>query len=281
MGAALGVAGAVLGGIAGGEGSGGESSGSTVSNRKVFLPGQQIEEKEGNRAALESLTNLEKQLADIQNMPVQARFQSLLQELGSSPSEARIQEAQQFASQIFQPQQVALQQSLEDQQRQFAGRAAQLGRSTADPILAARLAQEQVRQQQALSAQQGAFAAQESINAPQRQFQNLATGISSLNQQAIQNQSAIFSLGSTLAERLQGLRQFQANIVETGTSQGSGRSGGGFGGALGGVLAGAGAGVKIGQNAGLFSSDNSLKVGSPIATGGFQSAAQNPFRFIA
>lgn len=246
------VGGAVLGGIAGSEKDVSKQYYDNFSRTSVDVGAQSELEKTGEQASLSALQSLQQQLDALQKSPIQAQFSSLLKELGTAPSQERINQANQYTEQVFAPRQTALQQSLEDQQRQFAARAAQLGRSTADPILAAKLAQEQVRQQNALAAEKGSFAAQEAINAPLRQFQNLGAGISGLSQQAIQNQSAIFNLGSSLAEQLRNFRIQTATRTTQGNGSQTNESGGGFKGAVTGLFGGASAGIKTAQAFGGF-----------------------------
>jgi hypothetical protein len=232
----------------------------------------------GKRAAKYELTdyaNLRKAMAlqykggaqDISRArTAQNQFANLMQQYaqtGGMPQVQDINNANQFANQMFAPQQTALQQAFE-QQRMMANRQAGVsGRMANDPILANKLAQGQTQQQALLQSQQGAFAAQyaqqlpgQRVNAMQ-QYAGLREGLAS---QALQNRSTLLSLGSQLkgAER-----QWR---VQTGIQHGSQSqsSGGGLGGAIGGALGGAATGLMAFNAFG----GPSKTVGDFTATGG-------------
>lgn len=123
---------------------------------------------------------------------------------GGLPGQQDIRGAQGFASQIFNPQRVALQQALEQQSRSAARQGALLGRSATDPILRAKLASEQTRQQQMLEAQQGAFSA-DYANQLQQNRLNLSSQqaniLGGLATQALQNRQTLLSLGNQLTQQ--------------------------------------------------------------------------------
>ncbi len=161
---------------------------------------------------------------------------------GGMPSQTQVGQAQQYAQQMFAPQQVAMQQAFQDQSTAASQQAARMGRSFGnDPILRARLAQEQTRQQAQLGAQQGAFAAQYAQQLPGQAIGahealiNLRQGIAS---QAMQNRLNLLNLGSQLQNQE---RNFRFNTASRTTSQ---EGGGGIKGAIGGAFAGVGAGLS-------------------------------------
>lgn len=161
---------------------------------------------------------------------------------GFLPGQEDITTAQNFAQQMFAPQQTALQQSFQDQQTQANRMAAQMGRGANDPILAAKLAQEQTRQQGMLSAQQGAFAADFGMQLPgqrlgfQEQLANVRSGLAT---QAMQNRQSLFSMGQQAQQAERNWRLNTASRTNTQTS------GGDFMSAVGGISAIAGAGFGI------------------------------------
>jgi hypothetical protein len=172
------------------------------------------------------------------------QYASLLQQLsqnGGVPSQADTNSANSYAQQAFQGQQTALNQSFQDQNMQMQRMAAQMGRSIGDPILRAKLAQEQIRQQSQLSANQGAFANQYAQNIGQQRLggaealMGLRQGLAS---QAIQNRMTLLNLGSQLQANERNFR------VQTATRYNQGSEGGGLGGAISGGLAGIGMGMS-------------------------------------
>lgn len=254
---------ALIGGIAGGKKDKSTATSTSSNVSEVITAPESDEEKRARALQLESMNSLDARLKSIEASPVLNNLDRLLAELGSAPSQERMAQAQRFTQDVFAPQKEALSQAFDEQNVNFARRAAQQGRSSADPILAAKLAQEQIRQQNMMAAEQRAFAAQEAINAPARQFQNQLGALGGLSQQAIQNRQAVFSLGSDFANSLQNYRV--ATATRTGTSSGTQtqESGGGFKGVLTGALGGAAAGVGMANAGGLFGNFNSASTSLP------------------
>lgn len=177
---------------------------------------------------------------------------------GYLPSEADTAQARQFAATQMQPQQVALQQAFEGQNQRAAQLASQLGRPVNDPIIQARLAQEQMRQGAQLSAQEGAMASQFAMQMPQQRLgytAQLADVNANLASQAMANRQALLSLGSQLQTNE---RNWRLGTSTTSTTQ---TGGGGLQGAISGGLAGFGAGAGI---ANMFSSGQAQ--GLPMQT---------------
>jgi len=168
---------------------------------------------------------------------------------GFLPGEREFGIARGFAEQAFAPEQVALGQRFEEQETRVGRLAALRGRPVDDPILQAKLAQEQTRQQAVLGARQGSFATQFAQQIPlqelgfQQQQAGLAQGLAT---QALQNRQTILNLGRGIQ---QGQQQFR---LATGTRFGTSRTPaqpGGFASIISGALGGAGLGAGV---AGLF-----------------------------
>lgn len=161
---------------------------------------------------------------------------------GFLPGDEDFATANKFASQAFQPQQVALQQNFQGQQQRAAQLAAQLGRPVNDPIIQAKLSQEYMQGQERLGAAQGAYSSQMALQLPQQRLgytSQLADVRNSLASQAMANRQALLSLGS----QIQGSeREFR---MQSGTRYGNTEqiSGGGLKGALSGAIGGLGAGL--------------------------------------
>lgn len=252
MGAAVGIAGALLGGAAGSQKDKASSQTNSANESWLQVSDATKEEKQSRDLAFRNLNDLDARLKSLESSPLLSRLDQLLKEMGGPPTAERLAEANKFAGDVFAPQQTELNQAFEDQSVSFAQKAARMGRSSADPILAAKLAQEQVRQQARLTSERGAFAANEAINAPARQFQNSLSGLSGLSSQAIQNRQAVYSLGSDFANTLQQYRLATAKQFGNAVSATNQYSGGGFKGAITGLMGGGAAGIKMAQGAGMF-----------------------------
>jgi len=215
----------------------------------------------GPETALEGLAtkDITKQYTDLQGMVgLGPGNEDITKSLGSSrsladlleayskggfmPGQNDINSANQFTQSIFAPQQTAMNQQFQDQQTQANRLAAQLGRPVNDPIIQAKLAQEQSRQNAMLQSQQTSYSAQYAQNLPMQRLgfaSQLADVRGNLASQAMANRQALLSLG-------QNLRNDDRNYrIQTGTRWGdqSNFSGGGLAGAINGGLAGAGAGL--------------------------------------
>jgi hypothetical protein len=261
----LGIGAAALGGVAGGMSD--KSSKDSRSARAFVIDPASGQEIGARNAAYDQIGALDARLKSLEGGGALANLDKLLLELGQAPSQQRIDQSNQLANALFAPQETALSQALAEQTNQYAARAAQLGRSSADPILAARLAQEQIRQRQSLSAQKGAFAAQEAMSAPARLFQAQLGGLGGLSQQAIQNRQAVFGLGSDFANAERNFRLQSAGVVDTGFA--STEEGGGFKGALTGLLGAAGSGAQLGHM--LQSRPSNIPLGGGLQGGGMGS----------
>lgn len=246
------VAGAVLGGVVGGKKDKSTTSQSSSSTSEVIVDAAGKEETDARNLAFRQIGDLDARLKSLESSSVLQNLDRLMQELGQAPSAERIRQAQAFTQDVFAPAEESIQQAFQDQETAFARRAAQMGRSSADPILAAKLAQQQVRERSLLESQKTAFRAQESVNAPLRQFQNQLAGLGGLSQQAAANRQAVFSLGSDFANTMMNYRLATATRTNQSAGTSTSESGGGLKGALTGAFGGAAAGAGIGQAMGLF-----------------------------
>lgn len=194
---------------------------------------------------------------------------------GGLPGQGDISTSNDLASKLFQAQHLGLQQSFDDQRVQFGRQAAIMGRAPTDPILQAKMAQEQTRQEGMLNANQGAWATQFSLNLPMQRLQ-FAQGqteiLSQLGQQAVANRSALLSTGTNLLNnernwRLQGSNKF-------GQSNSQQESGGGLKGGINGFFAGVGGGLGVmnAMNGGGMGGAGASPVGQGTYFGG-----ENPY----
>ena len=223
-----------------------------------LLRGQQ----QGQVSDLQNLVNLGPGAQDVTSSLGASRgLASALQQAASTsglPNANDIQQAQGFASQMFAPQQEQLNQLFGDRSIEVARLSAQLGRPVNDPILQAKLAQGNAREQSLLGAQQGAFAAQQAQQMPFQRLQlqsQLADVQGGLASQAFSNRQAILNMGNTLAQQE---RQFRLDTAtRTGTQ--SQTSGGGLGGAIGGLFAGVGGGLSAARKLGIGGGNSAVE----------------------
>jgi len=195
-----------------------------------------------------------------------------LQETGGLPGEQDVAAGRDLASLLFQGQRENLKQSFEDQRMQAAQNRAVAGRGGTDPVLAAKLSQEQTRQRRQVDTAQGAQAAQIAQALPQQRLQfgaARAEVLSGLGQQAFANRQAVQQLG---AQQLAQERAFRAQTAgKTVEKPGGGFLGGlagGLTGALGGFGAGASADASI-ASAGAFDRIGRTPSTTGAPTGGF------------
>lgn len=240
--AALGALGAI---------AGGQQSRSSQTTERNLGPASALENQiagmqPGQLSALEGMVNAGPGQGDVASgVQSQRDLAAMLQQYaagGYLPSASDTAQARQYASTQFQPQQVALQQSFQDQNQRAAQLASQLGRPVNDPIIQARLAQEQMRQGAQLTAQESAMASQFAMQMPQQRLgytAQLADVNANLASQAMSNRQALLSLGSQLQNAERNWRLSSAPVT---TSQ---ASGGGLQGIISGGLAGAGAGMGL------------------------------------
>lgn len=200
---------------------------------------------------------------------------------GFNPNQDDITRSNGLASQLFQGQQTALNQSFTTQRQNYNQQAALMGRDPNDPVLANKLSQLQTNQQQQLSANQGSFATQLAMNSPMQrlqyaQQQNQVLG--GLASQALANKQALAGLGQGIMTNERNFRLATASRSQDTTS------GGGLGGFLTGAIAGAGTGFGIAGGKGfqsMFGSDSSAvpfptaSQQAPFSGAPLQNGAQN------
>lgn len=190
----------------------------------------------GNEAALGSQASLD--------------FANLLGDYsrgGFMPGEQDISQANDLASRLFQARRVAQTQAFSDQLTQANRQAALSGRGMNDPILRAKLAQEQTRQGELLNAEQGSFSAQFAQSLPFQRAQFAGQRADVLNQrgqQALGNQLQLAQLGSGLQQQLWGQRYQQA-AGQMQAQAGSSSFGERLGSALNAGISGVGAGMSL------------------------------------
>jgi hypothetical protein len=159
---------------------------------------------------------------------------------GSDPTGDDISRSQGLASSLFGAQRTAMQQNFGDQLTQANRQAALMGRSVNDPILKAKLAQEQTRQASLLDANQGAWATQYAMGQPMQRLgfaTNRVNVMQGLASQALANRQALAAMGEGVMNNERNFRLQTATRFGTGTAE----SGGGFKGMLSGVLGTSGA----------------------------------------
>lgn len=150
-----------------------------------------------------------------------------------------------LSNEVFGQQRQALQMAFQDQMAQANKAASLAGRSTNDPILRARLAQEQMRQQMQLNqgqAQATLDFARQSVTDQIGLAGQRASVLGNLGNQAMANQSTLFGMSQNAlaSERQISWQQQQFDATK----------GGGWMGALSGAMAGAGAGLSMAQGMG-------------------------------
>lgn len=160
---------------------------------------------------------------------------------GGMPTAEDTRQAGMFADQLFAPQQEALNQSFIDQNQQAARLSAQLNRPINDPIIQAKLRQEQMRQSAMLNADRTSFTAQEARNSPFRRLElqgQLADAQQALASQAMANRMQLMNMGNALQSQERNWRLQTAERY--GNSSTTQTSGGGITGALGSMTGAAG-----------------------------------------
>lgn len=198
-----------------------------------------------------------------QQRQLQQQLQGLAGGQGFLPTQQDISRTRGISEQLFAPEQVALRQRFEEQERQARISAQGLGRRLDDPILRAKLAQEQTRQQERLQAQIGARGQELALLQPRERLQlgqaalqigagALQTGqqrlqtlgsragiFGGLATQALQNRLRLVELGGQIGARERNFRIQEAGGDTTQITPGPGPFLGALVGAGGGAQAGA------------------------------------------
>jgi hypothetical protein len=188
---------------------------------------------------------------------------------GYMPNSQDISSSNSLAQNLFNPQQVALNQSFVDQTTQSNRQAALMGRDANDPILAAKLRTNMSNQQQMLAANQNAWAQQYALQQPMQrlgfaQQQNQMLG--GLATQAMQNRQALASMGSSILGNERNYQLETSQRYNNGTSNNTQVQQGSLGGAISGGMAGLGAGLSAGS--GLAGAMGGGGMGAASAGGG-------------
>jgi hypothetical protein len=228
---------AVLGAIAGGQKSSTSASRQILEQTQTGTAGANMVMQ--NLPQMQQFVNLGPGEKDVKRgLGAQRGLADMLQSYaqgGFMPTQADWTSARQFATDAFAPQAVAMKQGFQQQEQRTAQLAARMGRGVNDPILQARLAQEQMQAGERLGAQQSAYSSQFAQAMPGQRLgymQNLAQVRQGLATQAMTNREALIRMGSQLEAQGQQFQLGGAGVTQTG--------GGGQAGAISGFLAGAG-----------------------------------------
>ena len=242
---ALGVGGALLGGAAGAMGQKSKTQSGVILGKASALEKQARESIGSSFSALQGMADAGPGKADVEaSLGASRDLAALLADMQSGsglPNATDVSSANSAAANLFQARQVGLQQAFDDQRTAASKQAALMGRSASDPVLAAKLAQEQSRQQAMLGAEQGSYAQQLAMALPGQRLElaNARTQVlGGLAQQAMANRQAILAMGSGIQDSERNWR------LQTGVKWGEQKTGGGIGGAITGGLAGLGSGLS-------------------------------------
>jgi len=175
-------------------------------------------------------------------------LQQYSQQGGNLPTAQDMASSQGIAENLFSPQRLAMQNAFSDQSIQANRQAALLGRSTNDPILQAKLAQEQTRQSAMLQAHQGAFSQNFALQQPGQRLNfagQRASILGGLATQAMSNRQSLAAMGQNILSNQQQFQLATARRHGTGSSTSTTESGGGVKGALNAAIGGFGAGMQM------------------------------------
>jgi hypothetical protein len=206
---------------------------------------------------------------------------------GGLPTDEDRRQANIFADDIFRPQTEALNQSFTQQNEGAARLAAKLNRPINDPIIQAKLRQEQMRQSSMLGAERASFTSQEARNSPFRRLSlqgQLADAQGSLASQAMSNRMQLLNLGNSLQSQERNFRIQTGERFTNGTQtqhSGGGLMGGlgAMTGAFGSVMGAVGQGMSLGTMGGGGNIQKSqatpsfvpMQTGTAYGQGGFMS----------
>jgi hypothetical protein len=242
-GAAVGTAilpgvGTAVGAVAGGalgylSGSGEEESAQTAWSQSINLGKMSGRERSANQGVTSSynmfgqLVNAGPGISDVRasrasNNDLSAMLERYKMEGGADPTAGDISRAGSLSDQLFAAQRIQMGQAFEDQTTGANRQAALMGRSINDPILKAKLAQEQTRQSAVLGAQQGSFATQYAMQQPMQRLgfqQQLTDFRGGLASQAMANRQALMAAGQTIQSNERNWRLQKADKSGTGSSQ--------------------------------------------------------------
>jgi hypothetical protein len=248
------MTGAILGGVGAlTSAAGGIASAVGAASRpdlKFDMGQESAFEREGANAAASGFQGYQRALGNefAAGQSAQMDFASMLRQYsqdGAIPTGQDIARSQQFARTQFDPQRVAMQQAFEMQVQQANRQAAVSGRGVNDPVLRAKLAQEQMRQGQQLEAQQGAFASQFAMQQPLQRLGFMGQAADTLSQRGTMALNAqMGQVGMGLQAQQQGFGQrfntAQARYMEQANIRSEGEKIGGVLGAVGGGISAVG-----------------------------------------
>lgn len=169
-----------------------------------------------------------------------AEMLKMLSESGGLPTQQDIATARGQAQNLLSGQRAGMANVFAAQTEQANRQAAQLGRSTNDPILQAQLRRQQIEQERELAGQETALTQQIGSSLPlQRlQFQQQRAGVlQGIGDQASALRSNLIGQGTNIQNLLNQIRLGQGTSTQ--------QSGGGLAGALSGALGGAGAALGV------------------------------------
>lgn len=198
-------------------------------------------------------------------------LEAFKREGGADPTANDISRSDSLADMLFKSQRVQMEQAFGDQTTQANRQAALMGRNVNDPILKAKLAQEQTRQSAMLGAQQGSWATQYAMQQPMQRLgfaEQLASVRGGLASQAMANRQALMAAGQGIQQNERNWRLAKAERWNTGEQS----SGGGIKGAITGGLAGMSTGMSMMSGMG--------GMGAMGAGGGFGGGAVTPGQFM-
>lgn len=263
--AAIGGLGSLIGGIAGAGGAQNNMQNSAIAGP---MTGGVMNNSNGNtfgmtgaadQYAASNALNQQVNAASPYTDNANANYSQMLQQYsqtGGLPNQQQIGAANNYAQQQFAPQQAALNNTFNQASINTNRQAAALGRPISDPILQGKLAQYQGQQQQVLSGQQTALGSQVAMQLPQQQLGYAQQ----LNQQAMNNNNALFGYGNQM------LGQAQSYSLGQRSQNTSQQSGGGLLGALGGAFGGLSGGLGLGNQLGTPGINSYANAAGPVNT---------------
>lgn len=249
-------------------------TGTTQTSKRILGAADGLETLGGNITSeqlkqLQGLVGAGANQSDVANAATSQRdLAALLKQFaqsGAVPTQQDLSTAQSFTNSMFAPQQEAMRQGFSDQLTQSNRDAAMLGRDINDPILRAKLAQSQGREQAMLDAQKTSMFAQQAQQAPLQRLgfaNDLANVYSSLSNQAFSNRQALLSLGNTVQQQGRAFRSNNATVTSNqNTDTGLLGAIGGVAGAVGGIGT---IGSGIGTLASLMGNFGGSSQGAPV-----------------
>lgn len=283
VGTALAIA-AGIGGAVSAAGSIAKGVGSARRKDPVFSMGAQSEfGAEGTRAAVLGQRGYQNAMENevAQGSAAQVDLANLLRQYASNgaiPTAGDISRSNDYAATQFDPQRVAMQQAFGDQLTQANRQAAISGRGVNDPILRAKLAQEQTRQSAMLTSQQQAFSNQFAQQQPLQRLGFLSDrantlvtrGQTALGNYVNQTQMGLAAQGQDFQQRF---ASAQAQYVAQANTRSKGEK---IGEALAGIGAGIGGMANIGAGMANVWGKSGGEMGAPQTTTTMATPAQIP-----